>query len=167
MKKIKPFYSFVLVPDEKFKAKYKFNEYEKNFKKIKENILSFDHRLKRDYSLKIISSLFSNTAPKRKSSVLIEKQNYKRCPVKWASRRLRTSNYDLPVAAASACFRDAISSSFAARRSSCLASWSSCLASCSSLFIDLSLYPQNIEDIVLPYSSKRKILFQISTKILF
>ncbi len=28
MKKIKPYFSFILIPDEKFKAKYKFNEYE-------------------------------------------------------------------------------------------------------------------------------------------
>ena len=75
MKKIKPFYSFVLIPDEKFKAKYKFNEYEKNFRKIKENILSFDHKLKRDYSLKILSTIFSDKAAERKTSLLIEKKN--------------------------------------------------------------------------------------------
>ena len=75
MKKIKPCFSFILIPDEKFKAKYKFNEYEKNFKKIKENILSFDHQLKRSYSLKFLSTIFSNTAPTRKSSALLEKKN--------------------------------------------------------------------------------------------
>ena len=62
MKKIKPCFSFILIPDEKFKAKYKFNEYEKNFKKIKENILSFDHQLKRSYSLKFLSTIFSNNS---------------------------------------------------------------------------------------------------------
>ena len=63
------------MPDEKFKAKYKFNEYEKNFRKIKENILSFDHKLKRDYSLKILSTIFSDKAAERKTSLLIEKKN--------------------------------------------------------------------------------------------
>ncbi len=61
MKKIKPSYSFILAPDEKFKIKYKFHEHEKNNQKIKQNILSYDKRLKRIYSLKILSTLFSNS----------------------------------------------------------------------------------------------------------
>ena len=72
MKKIKPYYSFILDPDEKFKTKFNFNEYEKNISKIKEYIMSFDKRLKRVYSLKMISTLLSLDS-KRKYPMLIKK----------------------------------------------------------------------------------------------
>ena len=75
MKKIKPCYSFILKPDEEFKKKYKFNEYEKNLKKIKENILSFSKKLKRIYSLKKISTILSKGSKDQNVSKLIEKIN--------------------------------------------------------------------------------------------
>ena len=58
MKQIKPCYSFILIPDEKFKTKYKVNEYSKKYNNIKEHILSYDVKLKRIYSLKMITTLF-------------------------------------------------------------------------------------------------------------
>ena len=73
MRQIKPYYSFILSPDEKFKAKFKFNEYEKSLTKIKEHIISFDKRLKKVYSLKVISTLFSVDNSKRKNPLLIDK----------------------------------------------------------------------------------------------
>ena len=69
MKQIKPCYSFILVPDEKFKTKYKFNEYSIKFQKIKEQILSYV-KLKRNYSLKMMTTLFST---KKKLPTLINK----------------------------------------------------------------------------------------------
>ena len=74
MKQIKPCYSFILIPDEKFKTKYKFNEYSKKYNNIKEHILSYDIKLKRIYSLKMITTLFST---KRKLPGLITKLNNK------------------------------------------------------------------------------------------
>ena len=74
MKQIKPCYSFILIPDEKFKTKYKFNEYSKKYNNIKEHILSYDAKLKRIYSLKMITTLFST---KRKLHGLITKLNNK------------------------------------------------------------------------------------------
>ena len=71
MKKIKPYYSLILIPDEKFRAKYKFNEIEKSLTKIREHIISFDKRLKRIYSLKMISAIFSANEKKKKSPLLI------------------------------------------------------------------------------------------------
>ena len=73
MKKIKPCYSFILIPDEKFKTKYKFNEIERSRTKIREHIISFDKKLKKVYSLKMISTLFSTGETKRKAPLLIEK----------------------------------------------------------------------------------------------
>ena len=75
MKKIKPSYSFILAPDEKFKIKYKFHEHEKNNQKIKQNILSYDKRLKRIYSLKILSTLFSKSESINKKPSLFNKIN--------------------------------------------------------------------------------------------
>ena len=75
MKKIKPSYSFILAPDEKFKIKYKFHEHEKNNQKIKQNILSYDKRLKRIYSLKILSTLFSKSESINKKPSIINKIN--------------------------------------------------------------------------------------------
>ena len=75
MKKIKPSYSFILAPDEKFKIKYKFHEHEKNNQKIKQHILSYDKRLKRIYSLKILSTLFSKSESINKKSSIINKIN--------------------------------------------------------------------------------------------
>lgn len=72
MKQIKPCYSFILVPDEKFKTKYKFNEYSNKNKNIEEHILSYDVKLKRIYSLKMVNTLFSS---KRKLPSLINKLN--------------------------------------------------------------------------------------------
>ena len=74
MKQIKPCYSFILVPDEKFKTKYKFNEYLNKNKNIEEHILSYDVKLKRIYSLKMVNTLFSS---KRKLPSLINKLNNK------------------------------------------------------------------------------------------
>ena len=74
MKQIKPCYSFILIPDEKFKTKYKFNEYSKKYNNIKEHILSYNVKLKRIYSLKMITTLFST---KRKLPGLITKLNNK------------------------------------------------------------------------------------------
>ena len=70
MKQIKPCYSFIIVPDEKFKNKFKFNDYTSKFKKIREDILSYDAKLKRAYSLKMVSTLFYK---KRKLPILINK----------------------------------------------------------------------------------------------
>ena len=75
MKKIKPSYSFILAPDEKFKIKYKFHEHEKNNQKIKQHILSYDKRLKRIYSLKILSTLFSKSESINKKPSIINKIN--------------------------------------------------------------------------------------------
>ena len=75
LKKIKPSYSFILAPDEKFKIKYKFHEHEKNNQKIKQNILSYDKRLKRIYSLKILSTLFSKSESINKKPSIINKIN--------------------------------------------------------------------------------------------
>jgi hypothetical protein len=75
MKKIKPSYSFILAPDEKFKIKYKFHEHEKNNQKIKQHILSYDKRLKRIYSLKILSTLFSKSESINKKPSLFNKIN--------------------------------------------------------------------------------------------
>ena len=75
MKKITPSYSFILAPDEKFKIKYKFHEHEKNNQKIKQNILSYDKRLKRIYSLKILSTLFSKSESINKKPSIINKIN--------------------------------------------------------------------------------------------
>ena len=75
MKKIKPSYSFILSPDEKFKIKYKFHEHEKNNQKIKQHILSYDKRLKRIYSLKILSTLFSKSESINKKPSLFNKIN--------------------------------------------------------------------------------------------
>ena len=72
MKKIKPSYSFILVPDEKFKIKYRVNDYHKNFPELKEHILTFDNKLKRVYSLKMISSLFSLDNSKKKIPILMK-----------------------------------------------------------------------------------------------
>ena len=73
LKQIKPCYSFIIKPDEEFKTKYKFNEYTQRYHKINEHILSFDNRLKRVYSLKMISTLFSLHNAKRNMPILIEK----------------------------------------------------------------------------------------------
>ena len=75
MKKITPSYSFILAPDEKFKIKYKFHEHEKNNQKIKQHILSYDKRLKRIYSLKIITTLLSKSESINKIPSIINKIN--------------------------------------------------------------------------------------------
>lgn len=61
MKKIKPSFSFILIPDEKFKVKMKLNEFSLKYKKIKDEIILM--RKKRKYyinKIKVISSLFKN-----------------------------------------------------------------------------------------------------------
>ena len=76
IKNIKPYYSFILVPDEKFKAKYKFNEYIKQNNKIREHILSINNKLKRNYSIKLLSTLLSLRQSSKKLPTLINKITY-------------------------------------------------------------------------------------------
>ena len=76
IKNIKPYYSFILVPDEKFKAKYKFNEYIKRNNKIREHILSINNKLKRNYSIKLFTTLLSLRQSSKKLPTLINKITY-------------------------------------------------------------------------------------------
>ena len=76
IKKIKPYYSFILVPDEKFKAKYKFNEYIRKNNKIRDHILSVSHKLKRKYSIKLLPTLLSLRHSSTKLPTLINKIAY-------------------------------------------------------------------------------------------
>ena len=76
IKNIKPYYSFILVPDEKFKAKYKFNEYIKRNNKIRDHILSINNKLKRNYSIKLLPTLLSLRRSSKKLPTLINKITY-------------------------------------------------------------------------------------------
>ena len=71
MKKIKPCFSFILIPDEKFKAKIKLNEFSQKYKKLKDEI--FKMRKKRKHyvnEIKIISSLFLNRDSEHKITLM-------------------------------------------------------------------------------------------------
>ena len=75
MNKIKPFCSFILIPDEKFKNKIKLNEYARKYNKIKEEILKIDKKRKHLFNkIKIISKLFLNNEDEYKRELTLKEQ---------------------------------------------------------------------------------------------
>ena len=71
MKRIKPCFSFILIPDDKFKEKIKLNEFSLKYQKIKDEIIKMKIKRRRYINeIKIISSLFLKKESKKKLTVM-------------------------------------------------------------------------------------------------